>query len=212
MPSLLVLATAVLGILAAERLLVLRVTASPNGCAWLRRHRLFHPNTISLLRLPMGLVTVALWRAGAVPAAILWFAFWMSTDLTDGTIARRCGLQTDSGKWLDPLSDKCMYIPPLIMLAAQGILGHTWVAALVLIDLVGQASRLFVQRTAANWFGKAKTALLTVILALTAFDRVEPLPFATGFVLQTLLTVATLLAALSVAGKLRTGEWRTGRR
>ena len=206
MQSVVPLAAAVLGILVVERLVVLRVTADPCCRAWLRGHRLFHPNVISLFRLPMGLLTVAAWLAGWHRAALLWFAFWMVTDLSDGTIARRCGLDTDAGKWLDPLSDKCMYVPPLTMLAALGVLAPGWVAALVLFDVAGQGARFVVRRTAANRFGKAKTALITVLLGLAGLDQIEPLPFVDKPMLQLLTAAAAVLAFLSLCGKLLPGN------
>lgn len=198
----LVLVLAVLALLALERLTIGLLTSSEGGRRWLVRHRLFHPNTISFVRIPMGVASILLLWGGLPSLAILWFAFWMITDLTDGTIARRCGLTTKMGEWLDPLSDKCMYFPVLLYFAlGQGIdkqLPLAWVAALLLIDAVGQASRLFSAKKAANYFGKAKTALITILLSVLGLDIVGGWPFLTPELLALFTASCTILAFLSL--------------
>ena len=197
----------VLVLFAIERVFILTVTGSQSGKEWVRRHRLFHPNVISLIRIPMGLVAVFFWIIGWPSLAIVWFAFWMITDLTDGTIARRCDLGTPTGKWLDPLSDKCMYFPSLAYLAFLGVLDAHWVAALLIVDAVGQASRLVVQKKAANLFGKAKTALITILLALTALDQMGSISFVTHRFLELSTFTCTLLAFLSFYCKVVPDAW-----
>jgi CDP-diacylglycerol--serine O-phosphatidyltransferase len=144
-------------------------------------------------------------------AAILWFAFWMITDLTDGTIARNCGLASETGKWLDPLSDKCMYFPVLLYFALGGSpakqLPLAWVVALLLIDAVGQGSRLFSAKKAANYFGKAKTALITILLSVLGLDIVGEIPFLTVELLTLLTASCTILAFLSLYCKVIPDHW-----
>lgn len=189
----------------AERLLAVRLTRRPAVRDWIRAHPILHPNSISLVRIPMGVMTILLWTFFSPAFAIVWFAFWMITDLTDGTIARNCGLATERGKWLDPLSDKCMVLPPLLFFAlGPRIDAAPPLAAVVLIiaaDVFGQTARLFVSRTAANLFGKAKTAMTTLLLGLVALHQLSPLLGVTpaGIVGVTYLTA--VLALLSVFGK-----------
>ena len=162
-------AVAILVMFLLERLTVGRLTRHPAAREWILKTRIFHPNTISIIRLPTGLLAVLLWKLDWQVFAILWIAFWMISDLTDGTIARNCNLVTETGKWLDPLSDKALYIPPLVFLVTRSLLPGYWVTILIIIDVVGQTSRLFVEKTAANLFGKTKTALITLLMALSAF-------------------------------------------
>ncbi|NOY80804.1 MAG: CDP-diacylglycerol--glycerol-3-phosphate 3-phosphatidyltransferase [Kiritimatiellaeota bacterium] len=197
----------VLLLLALERLFVLTVTTNPAGRAWVRKRRLLHPNAISIVRIPMGLVTMFLWMAGWREIAIVWFAFWMITDLTDGAIARNCDLGTPAGKWLDPLSDKCMYFPTLAYFAYHGVLNPHWVISLLIIDAAGQASRLFVRKKAANLFGKAKTALITILLALTALDQIGSISFVTARFLELSTFSCALLAFLSFYCKVVPDTW-----
>ncbi len=157
-----------------ERLLVGRLTKLPGAREWVVKYKVFHPNAISIIRLPTGLLAIWFWTLDWHVFAVLWIAFWMISDLTDGTIARNCNLITETGKWLDPLSDKALYIPPLLFFAWQSLLPVGWVIALIVIDCIGQASRLFVAKTAANLFGKTKTGLITLLMGLAALHSGFP--------------------------------------
>jgi CDP-diacylglycerol--serine O-phosphatidyltransferase len=210
------LALVIVGALLAERIGIGWATSTAAGRAWIVRHRLFHPNTISYVRMPMGLISILLWVAGWHVASVLWFAAWMISDLTDGTIARTCDLQTESGKWLDPLSDKLMYFPPLVYFALVGGAGHPlhhvwgWVVTLIALDAVGQGSRFFVQKKAANSFGKAKTAFITILLTLAALSQMKELgslPFATPHLFKMLAISCTVLAFLSLYCKAIPDNW-----
>ncbi len=209
-----ILSLLILLILLVERVSIVTLTRSPGGRQWVIDHPLLHPNAISLIRIPMGVISLALWRYGEAVGnpllpkiALLWFAFWMITDITDGTIARNCGLATESGKWLDPLSDKCMYFPILIMFSIWGPIPKIWCLALILIDTMGQASRLLVQKKAANYFGKAKTALITTLLTLVALDRICSLPFISTPLIEYLTVSTTILALLSFYCKVVPDTW-----
>jgi CDP-diacylglycerol--serine O-phosphatidyltransferase len=201
---------AVLLILALERITISLATRRPAGREWIIQHKLFHPNSISLVRIPMGAISVLLLWVGMPTPAILWFAFWMITDLTDGTIARRCNLTTEMGKWLDPLSDKCMYFPVLLyfsIMPVENRLPLAWVLALIVIDSVGQASRLFSAKKAANYFGKAKTALITILISVLGIDLVGALPFLGPPLLHLLTVSCTILAFLSLYCKVIPDNW-----
>jgi len=203
---------AVLLMLLAERVTITLLTRTAGGRAWVIRHRFLHPNMISVIRVPMGVISILLWRwGGGLTAGILWFSFWMITDLTDGTIARRCDLVTESGKWLDPLADKCMYFPLVAYFAFAGDLSTPlplfWAGAVLLLDTIGQASRLFIKKKAANYFGKAKTALITVTLSIVALHQIAPLPLVNPPLVELLTISCALLAFLSFYCKAIPDEW-----
>lgn len=209
MTDVIVASAGTLLIFGAERLTIARVTRSAAGREWIRAHPLLHPNAISILRMPMGIVGILMWLAGYQLAAFLWFAFWMITDLTDGTIARACGLTTESGKWIDPLSDKFMYFPALLLLALHPPvkLPLEWVLVLIAVDTVGQLSRLFAQKKAANLFGKAKTCLITTLVVLASIDAMHDLPFIGKRFLAALTLVCAVLAFLSFYCKVVPDLW-----
>lgn len=204
-----------LSIFLAERILLPLLTKKNKGKTFFRNTYWLHPNVISTVRLPMGLLSVLLWAFEMHSAAILNITFWMITDLSDGTIARNCDLITEKGKWLDPLSDKCLYMPPLAAFAVLGILSPWTVAAIIVIDFLGQFSRFFVQKKAANNFGKTKTALITILLALTAISITPAIREAWPFLatndyqvfLQAIAGTCALFAFLSFYCKVIPDNW-----
>ncbi|MBQ6473423.1 MAG: CDP-alcohol phosphatidyltransferase family protein [Victivallales bacterium] len=201
----------VLLMLGLERLLVIGACRRESGRAFLRKTPLFHPNSISLLRLPMGMLSCWIASTGNWSLATLWFAFWMITDLSDGTIARHCDLGTETGKWLDPLSDKFMYFPVLLYFSVSGNVTFRIdlipVLLFVLFDVVGQASRLFVKKKAANLFGKVKTALVTILLSILALNQIDPIVFVTPRFVQAFMYACTILAFLSCYCKVVPDNW-----
>lgn len=213
MSQTLILIFVILVLLALERIVTTWAIRAPERQRFIRRHFFLHPNGISLLRIPQGIIAVIFAYNGSWATAILWFAFWMITDLTDGTIARGCDLKTPAGAWLDPLADKCMSFPVLFFLALAN--EHTvsprpqltWVILYCIIDTIGQCSRFFCEKKAANSFGKVKTALITVLIAILAiyqfcaFEKLENLPPLTDLtqeVVDYMMIASTILAFLSL--------------
>ena len=206
-----ILSGIVLAMLGIERLVITAAIKHPLGRRLIRRIPILHPNGISLLRIPMGVVSIGLAARGQWPAAILWFAFWMITDLTDGTIARHCDLATETGKWLDPLSDKCMYFPALIYFAfgsnVTTRLEPATVIAFLLIDTLGQMSRLVSRKKAANLFGKTKTALVTILLSAIALNQIDPNWIITPQFVHVFSLACVILAFLSCYCKVIPDIW-----
>jgi CDP-diacylglycerol--serine O-phosphatidyltransferase len=108
---------------------------------------------------------------------------------------------------MDPLSDKLMYFPVLFMFSFWGPVPKAWMIAIILIDSLGQASRLFTQKKAANYFGKVKTALITTLLTLVALNHFGPLWFMTDHFIHLLTGLCTVLAFLSVYCKIVPDVW-----
>jgi CDP-diacylglycerol--serine O-phosphatidyltransferase len=204
---LLEIALPVLLMLGIERFAVWWFLRTPRQIDWVRRHAWLHPNSISRARYPMGFISVLLLHLGYPRLCFLFFTFWMITDITDGNIARKCGLHTEEGETIDPFSDKLMYAPMLIYLSWRGWLSPLLVGLFLLFDLTGQASRYFSRVKAANLFGKAKTFLVVVLLIVVGLEWIYgPLPFL-GRSIYPLLAICTGLAFCSTAFKLIPNYW-----
>jgi CDP-diacylglycerol--glycerol-3-phosphate 3-phosphatidyltransferase len=87
----------------------------PLGLGW--------PNLISVIR--VLLIPVIVLLALQEDATASWFAVGLYalgglSDGLDGYLARRHDLKTDTGAWLDPLSDKLFVVVPAVFLSAIG--------------------------------------------------------------------------------------------
>lgn len=148
------------------------------------------PNILSIIRMVLVPVCIAAvlyaekWFAGvADEAAQMWliclvptliFILTSLTDMLDGKIARKYGLITDFGKFIDPLADKFMVFGLLIAILTANLYEgirpvFVWVAAVVILRELGVTSlRLVVASRGvvvpASWWGKIKT--VTQICAL----------------------------------------------
>ena len=92
------------------------------------------PNAITLTRIAM--IPVFLWftyhesRVDSFIACLV-YAVTSATDFLDGWIARKKGLVTLIGKFLDPLADKLVVMAALVMLVHLGRVG-AWVVILIM--------------------------------------------------------------------------------
>lgn len=92
--------------------------------------RLNIPNLISFARLLSVPVTVWL----VVDQAFAW-AFWVfliagASDAVDGFIAKKFGIQTELGGYLDPIADKALLVSVFVSLGVAGFI-ETWLVILV---------------------------------------------------------------------------------
>ena len=100
----------------------------------LRRDFFNAPNLITLVRI--GMIPVFLWftwRESRVDSFIgaMIYAVTGTTDFLDGWIARKKGLVTVIGKFLDPLADKLIVMAALVMLVHLGRVA-AWVVIVVM--------------------------------------------------------------------------------
>ncbi len=124
------------------------------------------PNALSLARLFMVPVVVALLLARADGLAAAFFVLAAATDFLDGRLARRAG-PTRLGRILDPVADRLMLSSVAVVLAVRGLLPAWAVAILVARDLLALLGSLVVgNKVRVNRVGKAATALLMGAIAL----------------------------------------------
>src|SRR6201995_1158227 len=88
------------------------------------------PNLLSALRLLAAPFTAWLILSGHDIASLLVFAAAGLSDGLDGFVARRWGVTSDFGAWLDPVADKLLMLLSLAALFIVGI-APLWLVALV---------------------------------------------------------------------------------
>lgn len=88
------------------------------------------PNLITIVRLLMAPLAVVMIGAGYWAGAFAVFLFAGVSDAVDGFIARRFGMQSQLGAYLDPLADKALLVSIYVALAIHGVL-PAWVAIVV---------------------------------------------------------------------------------
>ena len=165
------------------------------------------PNALSLLRLFMVPIVVALLLGGADGLAAALFVLAAATDFLDGRLARRAG-PTRLGRILDPVADRLMLSSVAVVLAIRGLLPTWAVAILVGRDLLALVGSLVVgSKIRVNRVGKAATAVLMVAVAFVVMSpgKVGEIMFYAGFVLS---VAAGLLYVKSLLQILRGGELR----
>lgn len=127
------------------------------------------PNVITLVRIamiPLILIWIDNYSPGLSALSAAMFLFAGLTDALDGYLARRLGLVTVVGKFLDPLADKLIVLSTLVMLVAKGRAPAWLVIVLMARELAVTGLRAIASQQgfviAAGRGGKAKTALQLV--------------------------------------------------
>ena len=142
------------------------------------------PNKLSMLRICMipFFVIFALMNAQwAQYVALLIFIVASLTDMLDGQIARKRGLVTNFGKFIDPIADKLLVMSALVVLVQQGRMPG-WVCILMLArEFAISVFRLVAADSgkviAAGWLGKVKTVLqMAAVIGLFLLVPVEGKP------------------------------------
>ena len=175
------------------------------------------PNKLSLIRIFMIPVFVLFFFLNALPynevyaAAI--FAVAAITDLLDGHIARKYGLVTNLGKFLDPIADKVLVSTAFVlMLTNDEIFGGFYVAGAVCVCLILARELIisaFRQIAAANgvvlaadMLGKFKTNFqdycVVVLIASAAFTgTAQTVLNIIGLVLFVIAVILTVISGIS---------------
>lgn len=140
------------------------------------------PNKLTVFRVilsPLFLVLMLWDFSYHYLAAGLVFAVAAFTDLLDGHLARKYGLVTNMGKFLDPLADKMLTTAALLALLSLGHL-DVWAVMLVLTrEFMVTSIRLIAAKEgtviAASFSGKLKTVAQYIGIVFT----IAALEFAT---------------------------------
>ncbi len=151
------------------------------------------PNKLTVFRAVMVPFFVAALLIDAIPAnflvAGLIFGGLSLTDMIDGKMARKRGLVTNFGKFLDPLADKILVISALVSMTVLKTGTKTelvcWLIGIIIIlarEFMVSALRLVCVEQgnviAANIWGKIKTVtqFITILVILLIEQLVEWFP------------------------------------
>jgi len=161
------------------------------------------PNKLTILRIalvPFFVAAMLINFPFRYLAALVLFAVASLTDMLDGKIARKYGLVTNFGKFMDPLADKVLVMAALICFIP--CFGLSAVAVIIImareflvtsLRLVASSEGLVI---AADKWGKIKTASTMVWICATLFlagvgigGGLFKIVFHAGAVFVTLVTV-----------------------
>jgi cardiolipin synthase (CMP-forming) len=161
------------------------------------------PNLITLARILM--VPVIVWAIASNQMQIAFSLFLIAglSDLVDGFLAKRFGMATELGAYLDPLADKAMIVSIYV---ALGIVEEIprWlvilvvsrdimiVAAVILSWLVDKPLKL--KPLMVSKLNTVAQVLLALLVLATLSLKIEA-----GFAIQVLTVIVAILTLLSVA-------------
>lgn len=154
------------------------------------------PNALTISRLvaiPLLMAILLLRFPGHDQVAAALFIVFSLTDTLDGQLARRRGIVSDLGKFLDPLADKLFVLAVLIVLVQEGLVA-AWVVVVIfsrelIITILRSVGASQGRVIAAAPLGKTKT--VTQMSAVTLLILQRPYP-----VLGPLAGVAVAIAVV----------------
>lgn len=175
------------------------------------------PNKITLIRIILIPIMVFLYLATFIPygkiIALAVFILAACTDFLDGMIARKYGLVTNIGKFLDPIADKLLTASALLLVVCDMTIPAPY-GVIIAIIILGReliisafrqvaATKNFVM--AADKWGKVKTIfqdialpalfLLSLIYQYSWFSQI--FVFVYEIICYVLIGIATLLTIIS---------------
>lgn len=167
------------------------------------------PNKLTVIRIiltPFFLLALLLNFPFHYLVALVIFIVASFTDFLDGQIARKQGIVTSFGKFLDPLADKMLTTAALLGFLELGIgYGVVWITFIVLFrEFLVSSLRLVAVSSggkviAANIWGKLKTVsqMVSIIFAMAAKQLCElvNIPVLT-IVLDSLITIFLWISAV----------------
>lgn len=151
----------------------------------LRQDAVNLPNLLTFARIVM--IPVCLWFLDqGTPRACYWAALIFTgaavTDILDGYLARKLGVESVLGKLLDPLADKLIVMATLVWMAPMGRV-QAWVTILLLTREISITALRGVAASegvviSAGQEGKTKTALQMIGIIALLLGYPYPLNYA----------------------------------
>ena len=163
------------------------------------------PNKLTLLRVILVPFFVAVLLTGCFGDASKWVALAIFiiaslTDMLDGKIARKYGLVTNFGKFMDPLADKLLVCSAMICLVELDRLPAWIVIIIIAREFIISGFRLIASDNgvviAASWWGKFKTvSQMTMVILLIADIQTDAVQLISVIVtyIALILTIVSLV-------------------
>lgn len=162
------------------------------------------PNKLTILRVIMIPFFVFFMLVPVVPysnlIAVAIFCIASFTDFLDGYLARRDGLVTNFGKFMDPLADKLLVSAALICLIETGQLAAWVVIVIISREFIISGFRLIASDNgiviAASYWGKFKTVSQMMMVIVLILNIQHPVFQMLGTILiwaSVILTVVSLV-------------------
>ena len=127
------------------------------------------PNLLTFARLAALPFVIALSRAGHPTASAVVFLIAMLTDCFDGLLAKRLNQHSVFGLYLDPVVDKIVLLSLFYHLAFVDVLfpavAHLFLVRELLQNGVRSVAAAHGDVVGANWMGKTKASLQTILIA-----------------------------------------------
>ncbi len=127
-------------------------------------------NKLTVLRIIMIPFVVGFLLAGYSAVALVIFVAASLTDLLDGYLARKLGIITNFGKFMDPVADKLLVLSTLMCFVELG-----WISSVVVIIIFSRELIISIFRAiaasenvviSAGYLGKVKTTVQFVMTML----------------------------------------------
>lgn len=137
------------------------------------------PNKLTILRvvlIPIFVICMLVEVSGdwAKWVALALFIIASFTDFLDGYIARKRGLVTDFGKFMDPVADKLLVCSAMICFVDTGMLPAWFVIIIISRELIINGVRLVAAGNgiviAASYWGKIKTVFQILMICFLIAD------------------------------------------
>ena len=170
------------------------------------------PNKLTLSRVIMVPFFVAAILLSPYEPVLKWVAIIIFitasiTDLFDGKIARKYGLVTNFGKFMDPLADKLLVCSALICLVANGALKEWMAIVIISREFIISGLRLVASDNgvviAASYWGKFKTVFQMIMIGFMIGDVDLPFFRITTVVLTWIALILTIVSLIDYIYKNR---------
>lgn len=129
------------------------------------------PNSLTVFRIVLTPFFVyCVLKSDLQMCAVILFLIASISDWLDGYLARRYGLSSDWGRFLDPLADKILVLSALFSFVYIGLIKLWMVMVIVLRDLIVTSLRSYAMHQGkpiiTNFFAKLKTAFQMLMIGL----------------------------------------------